>query len=375
VVGIDGAVGMPGYSGLLSNPMLAQALIVAREAVVAGEPLLNLHGANNAVLADAPGRKPSEINPLPPAAPKVLNLQASARAALAEMEMLGPLQFAGNAATASLKIDTKDLVTINLPVLAPTSPTPPPPPPPPLFIQQLRRVESYSSLRSERSAEILSQVVPQTAHWSAVAALAPDSHRYTFEVLGLGLRLAMMQVMRFKHVFDVIRPHRRSAVIQPMVLAPGYCAYPSGHATEAYFAAELLGLLARDPSYPSGSRRADSMSWQLNRLAFRIAENRVVAGLHYPVDAIAGQALGVMLARYVAWLGGEDVQKLVDPSKFKVGAIAFPNPQVPGDCEPETDKYVDDAANIGAPAVDLPTTRPAAEVLQVLWAKAQAEWL
>src|SRR5690606_41989912 len=38
---------------------------------------------------------------------------------------------------------------------------------------------------------------------------------------------------------------------------------------------------------------------QLQRLAARIAVNRTVAGLHYPVDSAAGRALGTLLGEFI----------------------------------------------------------------------------
>jgi membrane-associated phospholipid phosphatase len=184
-----------------------------------------------------------------------------------------------------------------------------------VFVKQLKLVDAFSDLRTERTEDILAQVVPQSAHWSAIAALTPDRNKYTYEVLGIGLRFAMMQVMRFKHLLECPRPIDLSPRIQPMILTPGYSTFPSGHSTEAHFVAELLTALFSDAARPNVKEPAGglqrSLQAQLNRLAYRVAENRVVAGLHYPLDSLAGQMLGVMLARYVAWacnaLGWENV--------------------------------------------------------------------
>jgi len=181
------------------------------------------------------------------------------------------------------------------------------------FIEQLESVFAFAELRAERTGEILSQVVPQTAYWSAICGLTPERHRYTLELLGVGLRFAMMVIMRFKAMLNCPRPVEYSALVQPMILTPGYSAFPSGHATEATFAAELLsalhgaergaGLLGGLAGLPGEIGKDDRprLQGQLHRLAFRVAENRVVAGLHFPIDSLAGQLLGLGLARYFVW--------------------------------------------------------------------------
>ena len=54
----------------------------------------------------------------------------------------------------------------------------------------------------------------------------------------------------------------------------------------------MAAILKNLTGAPVGSERAD----QLTKLAARIGENRVVAGLHYPEDIAAGSALGTRLA-------------------------------------------------------------------------------
>ncbi len=158
-----------------------------------------------------------------------------------------------------------------------------------------------------------------------------------------------------------------------MILTPGHASYPSGHATEAFAAAAVLGSVMK----ASGDVAYTKTAWrnQLIRLAARIAINRTVAGVHFPVDSAAGAVLGLTLARYF-------VARCTGAANYP--AWFFDGSQYP----PATDfvwhtLYDEGAENlkaiapysvagVGNPQVIDPAVR--SEVLKWLWDLAIAEW-
>jgi len=176
----------------------------------------------------------------------------------------------------------------------------------------------------------------------------------------------MTSVMRFKHGLECPRPMEYTPTVQPMILTPGYTVFPSGHATEAYFVAELLPVLA-GAGLPSNKQ---SMRAQLHRMAFRIAENRVVAGLHFPIDGLAGQLLGISLARYFMWCCGKSAGKPVG-GFFTGGSGDERSNFVPElDREPEEHRE----RIVRGPQTSLPTPSPERKALTALWTAAELEW-
>jgi hypothetical protein len=123
--------------------------------------------------------------------------------------------------------------------------------------------------------------------------LQPGRHRHTYELMAAVWRLSTVVVMQFKHSFGIQRPADRSPLVQPVLLTPGHGAYPAGHATQGAIVVEVLKKML-----PLGAPNADDRADQLDRLAARIAENRVVAGLHFTADNAAGKDLGKWLGEY-----------------------------------------------------------------------------
>jgi hypothetical protein len=164
-----------------------------------------------------------------------------------------------------------------------------------LFEEELTDVMRMADLRSERTEEILSQIDHQWALWGSILPMRPDQKPRTFEALQAVVWFAISIEMRFKQVLGVWRPQDLSPMVQPIITTPGHGSFPMGHATQAFAVAQTLKRLLR-------LSNQDPLALQLGRQAFRIAVNRIVAGVHFPVDAVAGMLLGQAVAD---WAGAQ----------------------------------------------------------------------
>lgn len=164
--------------------------------------------------------------------------------------------------------------------------------------RQLDLVHRWAELRNERLPEILTQLAVPLPYWAAILDLNPSSYPHTLELLSLGLALAYQINQPSKHLLACPRPVDYSPSIQPVIQAGRFCSFPGGHALEGFLVARLLAMLAGPAAAanPSGLGQLDT---QLQRLAARIANNRVVAGVHFPIDAIPGRMAGECLAEYL----------------------------------------------------------------------------
>lgn len=89
----------------------------------------------------------------------------------------------------------------------------------------------------------------------------------------------------FKQYFDRVRPSFLEKRLVPCIDVPNHPAYPSGHSTQNYFWAFILG-----DKYPE--RRSEFI-----KKAEEISVNREYAGVHYHSDTIAGNSLAIQLYR------------------------------------------------------------------------------
>ena len=206
--------------------------------------------------------------------------------------------------------------------------------------------------------------------------LHPRRTPCTLRLLGLAMGYGSLVVQRFKHELNCPRPRAYSSRIQPMLGEPGYSVMPSGHATEAYLLAKMLGALIEPDLSKNPPRKAKQEAWvgqardQLDRLAERIATNRVVAGIHFPIDNVAGRLVGVTLAEFaLARFSGATPWQPRTFDGLSVGStptMEFEPAQQPL-CGIQNHYYKIDPTK----AV---TATPAHPMLVWLWGKARSEW-
>jgi hypothetical protein len=230
------------------------------------------------------------------------------------------------------------------------------------FEQQIPKVLSWGELRNERATEILAQIDPQYAFWSSIVYMHPDRTRRTFELINLVLQFCVFVEMRFKHALGCYRPVEYNAQVQPMITTPGHGSFPMGHGTQAYAVAYVLKqLLKLDPGYPT-------VIEQLDRLVARITTNRVIAGVHFPVDSIAGRMLGVALGEYFVGrcLDGKQLQG----RKFKAAGISG----VTTEFNPFSSDQDVNSATSTFYSHSTGANIHKSKLMEHLWDKAQHEW-
>jgi hypothetical protein len=168
-------------------------------------------------------------------------------------------------------------------------------PAPHVFKAQTAQVIAWAELRQERMPEILTQIQNTYAFWGSLIPIQTDRLRATRELLDAAVQFAMFAEMRMKNELATWRPTDYSAQVQPVVTTPGHGSLPCGHCTEAYVIKEVLqSLLRMDRTVD----RHKGLREQFSRVAARLSMNRVIAGLHFPVDNLAGRLLGKVLGRY-----------------------------------------------------------------------------
>ena len=105
----------------------------------------------------------------------------------------------------------------------------------------------------------------------------------------------------------------------------------------------------------------------IDRQAARISTNRVIAGVHFPVDSMAGRMLGEAIGEF--FVGRCTANKRFKRRRFKANGI---------DLAPTTDfnPFASNQKLSGGPfyAENTGPIIPSSPLLKYAWGKAEAEW-
>ena len=362
------------YAGSQSGPILSAGISDSRSDLINGLFAPPFGGVDDVGAAVEWGSTPTNLPPLD--VPATMRRWAEpVRVSLVEFELVSHLAFRcptdvqdGEATLYHLEFATGPAApnfTSAIPIVKMSRPGRK------YFEAQLAKVESHASSRDTRGPEILTQIDPPMAYFASIANLHSERTPKTLALLALAQHFAYIVEMRFKHALACPRAVEYSAAIQPVIQTPAHGSLPSGHATESFMAAGVLGALI--PGFGGNGKPQKA----LRRLAHRIAENRVVAGLHFPIDSIAGRLLGDTLARYFValcnpqapWsLGVFNGASLVIDAELTDGTV------VDGSEEPNQD----DAPFTGPGCYGeliTPTKPYTNTLLAEVWQHAAAEWV
>lgn len=117
-----------------------------------------------------------------------------------------------------------------------------------------------------------------------ILALYGGDHR--FAAIGAGAASAIAGIFLFRALKHASR-RRRPCEIEPhcwaKILPPDRYSFPSGHAITAFAVATSIGFF-----YPE-------LQGYLLAAAFLIAASRIVLGMHFLSDVLAGSSIGVLL--------------------------------------------------------------------------------
>ena len=237
--------------------------------------------------------------------------------------------------------------------------------PTPAFLKkQMVLVRNYADLRADRIPEISIQTGDILSFFGANAQLNGSRRRATLEVLGLVQDLCVQLEMLVKHLCWRPRPIDFAPYVQPVIQTPDHSTYPSGHATEAYALAATLFRLQTGKPAAEGIAAKDM--WF--RVAHRIAVNRTIAGVHFPVDSAAGAVLGAMIADAAFAVANGGTASVMHVEKNGVGLLDKDT----CDC---TQSSLKEAFEAGLPAPETATdSLSKSKLFGALWGRAAKEW-
>jgi PAP2 superfamily len=177
--------------------------------------------------------------------------------------------------------------------------------------REVRQIIDLAPEREERFAEIMDQddADGATNYWFGMLQISPSRHPATYLMVRVGRRIGEHVVMCLKGLFRSPRPSQLCPAIVPMIDPPSTPSFPAGHAVQAYLISYLLAYsLPRIPQQYRGENGTKNFDEKIDfekdedlgtetgvlfDLAERVSVNRIVAGLHYPTDIMAGRAVGI----------------------------------------------------------------------------------
>ncbi len=146
-------------------------------------------------------------------------------------------------------------------------------------IQQIIKLQKHFSLNELELASREKFLRPEIFALYADRNLSRESYPKLYRLLDRISYTSKLANDHSKEYWNVTRPYLVEKKVNMLITpSPGAC-YPSGHTTSSMVHTQILGLLIPEKSD------------DLQKLAKKISQRRVLVGMHYPHDIVAGEQL------------------------------------------------------------------------------------
>jgi hypothetical protein len=183
-------------------------------------------------------------------------------------------------------------------------------------------LEMAITTRPQRLGEIAQQDQNFQVCWLQLLMMTHNSHPATYQLMKFMARVGEVVMIAAKKysadasipkpsgtVWNSARPSQICPTLYPPLPVPGHSTYPAGHAIIGQLTSICLKDLFPDPPSPPAPPNAlQGVRQALDKLADRVSENRVIAGLHFPQDIAEGEAVAIRVAPrlqacplYISW--------------------------------------------------------------------------
>jgi PAP2 superfamily protein len=152
---------------------------------------------------------------------------------------------------------------------------------------QVVGVANASLDRADRAMEILDQATAPGAlnYWTGLIRIDPSQEKHSFLLMLIARKIGEYVAMGLKDKYRFRRPSQVYPLLFPIVDPPDTPSFPSSHSTQAHL---ISGVLTLALKYPGGLTAG-----ALRVLANRVARNREIAGVHYPMDSDCGAFVAI----------------------------------------------------------------------------------
>jgi hypothetical protein len=159
-----------------------------------------------------------------------------------------------------------------------------PPPNPDNLQAEIDALLEMRSLRPSRLPEIVAQAQNLEMYWANLLMVGPLGRPNTATLIAIGIAIGQMVGMYWKREHNRARPVQVFPALMPAIMTPAHASYPSNHSFQSHLIARALAAMFE-------GEVADAMHQQLFVMATRIAQNREIAGVHFPSDSEVGKRL------------------------------------------------------------------------------------